>query len=180
MDRPIAPPPQPGDRVPKEKKKKVVPKKKKKTGPKRNWIGRKSKVSQYRHWITYYAICFQTVRLGFASKVCMSESTMLNGCVKQSVENKDKYRKTPTLKQQHHTRSHRIYRPYHTRTPADAHSHTIRRTHAHHQTHVHRPSDAQVRTSRRTSPDCQMHTPSWLLRLLALQTLYQNLEACLG
>lgn len=43
VDRPIAPPPQPGDRVPKEKKKKVVPKKKKKTGPKRNWIGRKSK-----------------------------------------------------------------------------------------------------------------------------------------
>jgi len=44
VDRPIAPPPQPGDRVPKEKKKKV-PKKKKKKGPKRNWIGRKSKVS---------------------------------------------------------------------------------------------------------------------------------------
>ncbi|DBA84422.1 TPA: hypothetical protein ACH3X1_006057 [Trebouxia sp. C0004] len=41
VDRPIAPPPQPGDRVPKDKKKKV-PKKKKK-GPKRNWIGRKSK-----------------------------------------------------------------------------------------------------------------------------------------
>ncbi|KAL0019087.1 hypothetical protein WJX79_010553 [Trebouxia sp. C0005] len=42
VDRPIAPPPQPGDRVPKEKKKKV-PKKKKKKGPKRNWIGRRSK-----------------------------------------------------------------------------------------------------------------------------------------
>ncbi len=48
VDRPIAPPPQPGDRVPKEKKKKV-PKKKKK-GPKRNWIGRKSKVSKIKHW----------------------------------------------------------------------------------------------------------------------------------
>ena len=75
VDRPIAPPPQPGDRVPKEKKKKV-PKKQKKKGPKRNWIGRKSKVSQYRHWNTVCAVGFQTVGLGFASKICMSESTI--------------------------------------------------------------------------------------------------------
>jgi len=78
VDRPIAPPPQPGDRVPKEKKKKkfVPKKKKKKTGPKRNWIGRKSKVSQYWHWMLCYVIGFQTVGLGFASNICMSESTI--------------------------------------------------------------------------------------------------------
>jgi len=84
VDRPIAPPPQPGDRVPKEKKKKVVPKKKKKKGPKRNWIGRKSKVSQDRHCITCYAVGFQPVRLAFAFKVCTSESAIQN--VSQSGE----------------------------------------------------------------------------------------------
>ena len=49
-DVPIAPPPQPGDIIPKPKKQKVPKKPKKKTkkkkGPKRNWVGRKLKVSR--------------------------------------------------------------------------------------------------------------------------------------